>query len=96
MSVPIIWSDEANDDYVELLKYLDSEFGADNAVDFMEKIEEFEKNISTFPKMYPATKKNIKMRKAAISKRALVLYYIGDNGITIISLIDARQSSWRF
>ena len=96
MSIPIIWSDEANDDYVELLKYLDSKFGADIALNFMEKIEDFEKNICIFPKMYPATKRNSKMRKAAVSKHALALYYIGDNGITIVSLIDARQSSWRF
>lgn len=96
MSTSITWSDEANDDYVDLLKYLDAKFGADVALNFMEKVEEFENNISTFPKMYPATKRNEKMRKAAIAKQAVAFYYVGDSGITIVSLIDARQSSWRF
>ncbi len=93
MIFPVQWSDEAYDDYIAILKYLDENFGSDTALVLFDKIDSFESNISKMPKMYPATRKSKKLRKAVILKFAVVFYYIGDEKITIVSVVDARNSS---
>ena len=89
------WSDEATDEYVDTLKWLDARFGVDTALKFMDKVSAFNVNVSKNPLMYPASQMKKQLRRAVISKRAAILYYVGEDEITVTNVFDTRNSQGR-
>ena len=85
------WSDEATDEYVDTLKWLDEKFGVDTALKFMDKVAAFNVNVSKNPLMYPASLSKKRLRKAVINKRAVIFYYVGEKEITITNVFDTRN-----
>ena len=48
MSLPVVWSPSAREEYADLLKYIDETFGTDAALKMLDKTEEVIDGISSF------------------------------------------------
>ncbi len=83
MSLAITWSPNAEEDYAELLAYLDEEYGYELALKFMDKLDSTISNIQRFPKMYPQAKRK-RYRKAVLSKQTSLIYSVHDKEIHLV------------
>ena len=92
MSLPITWSPNAEEDYAELLAYLDSEYGYELALSFMDKLDSVVSNIQRFPKMYPQAKRK-RYRKAVLSKQTSLIYSVHEKEIHLVRLESNLMNS---
>jgi len=50
----IEWTPEANEDYIDIIKYVEAVWGLNAALNFMEKTDEIIEVLEIFPKSFPA------------------------------------------
>jgi len=91
MNFMVYWSPASKDEYAEILKHLESEYGLESALKFMDKTDEVVNSISTFPKSGIPTKKE-KIRKIVITKQTSLLYEINQQKIELLHFWDTRQN----
>ena len=90
MSLPVIWSPEAQDDYADLLAYVEAHFGLDAALKVLDKTDLVVQQIAIYPKLFPATGDQ-EIRKAVISKHTSLLYIVESQQIQLLHFWDNRQ-----
>lgn len=95
MSYQVIWTPLAEDDYSELLEFIDKNYGVDSALEFMDKTDATIERILKFPSIYPISKKRKNVRKAIVTKQTSFLYSIKKvkNEIWILEFWDNRKDS---
>ncbi len=91
MLKPIVWSNNAKHDILQLVDYLISNWGNKIANDYMDSIENLVNQISIFPKLYPIIHTKLKIRKCVISKHNTLYYREKKEFIEIINVFDTRQ-----
>lgn len=85
MNYRIVWLKEADDDYLELIRYLKREYGQKSAEKIKNKVESTLKRIQNHPYSSPrAGEENV--RKAFISKYNSMYYRVLDDEIEIMFL----------
>lgn len=89
------WSEISKEEYADLLKYLNDDYGVDAAIQFMDKTDEIIRQISQFPFSGQSTRKE-NVRKVLITKRTSLIYQVTDNMIQILLLWDNRQNPNNF
>ena len=57
MSRMVIWSPKSRENFLDILGYLQDEWGRGKAMDFMEKTDVVLEKITVYPLMYPKTGK---------------------------------------
>lgn len=91
MNLPVIWSPASRDEYADLLAYLESEFGLESALNFMDKTDAALDQISSFPESGVPTLKET-VRKKTINKQTSVLYQVYEEAIELLHFWDNRQN----
>ena len=66
------WTNRAISDSLAIKKYLLKEFSQKEIDHFYKLLESFEKIIISYPKLYPQSTKNKKVRRAVLSKELSV------------------------
>jgi plasmid stabilization system protein ParE len=81
MDYKIIWTIEAIDNLDEILNYLIEKWSQKEVDNFKRKLSKHIELIGIFPKMFPASIHNPKLRKAVLSKQTSIYYQIHNNTI---------------
>lgn len=92
MNYPIIWTEKASDEYIEILQFLDAQYGVDTAMKVYEEVERICNLITTFPELYQRLDDHPDLRRAVILKKTVLLYYFTGKEIEIRNVFDARSN----
>jgi len=90
------WTNRAVSDSLAIKKYLQKEFSQKEIDHFYKLLESFERIIISFPKLYPQSIKNKKVRRAVLSKQLSVFYKLAKDHIIVLAVLDNRvgYSKW--
>lgn len=89
----VIWSIESSKKIQSIKGYILDEWNEKEVNNFLKKLKEFENIVVRFPKLYPSSLKDTKLRKAVISKHQTVLYEMDNDIIRVHTILDNRQQS---
>jgi plasmid stabilization system protein ParE len=92
MPKPIIWSHFSENDFANILDYLDKNWGRKVAVDFIDLTENIINQISINPRQFPVCYKRKKVRKCVLTKHNTIFYRDGKLNIEILRIYDTRQN----
>jgi len=85
----IEWTPEANEDYIDILKYIEVVWGLNAALNFMEKTDEIIEVLEIFPKSFPAVHGD-RIRRVVINKNTS-LYYPSE-GVELLYFWNNRRN----
>jgi plasmid stabilization system protein ParE len=91
MPKPIIWSGLSENDFANILDYLDKTWGPKVATDFIDLTENIVNQISINPKQFPICYKRKKVRKCVLTKHNTIFYRDGKTDVEILRIYDTRQ-----
>ena len=91
MSKSIEWSPRSKQDYLNLLEYLQNEWGEKTIKKFDDRLQSILAHISERPEMYPASGKKEQVRRCVINKQTNLYYRIKEDKIELITLFDNRR-----
>jgi len=91
MHKPIIWSPLSENDFSNVLKYLDKNWGEKVASNFIDLTENTLNQISINPRQFPIIFKRKKVRKCVLTKHNTLFYRDGKSNIEILRIYDTRQ-----
>jgi plasmid stabilization system protein ParE len=91
MSKPIIWSPLSENDFENILDYLDKNWGKKVASNFIELTENLLNQLTINPRQYPIFYKRKKVRKCVLTKHNSLFYRDGKTSIEILRIYDTRQ-----
>lgn len=92
MSLTIVWSPLARDEYAAILEHVDRNFGTEVALALLDQTERILDQITRYPFMHPASQK-LNTRKAVISKQSSLIYRIKNERIEILHFWDNRRNT---
>jgi plasmid stabilization system protein ParE len=87
----IVWANEAITNLNEIISYLDLRWTDKEINAFIISLKSLIKTIHQNPVAFPLSK-NLKIRRAVLSKQTTLYYSLKKDTITIISLFDNRQN----
>lgn len=90
MSLEILWSDEANEIFDNIVLFIENKWSIRDAENFVIHTNKVLKLIAEQPYMYKASI-NSNIRKALITKQTSVFYEIHNEFIMILFFWDNRQ-----
>ncbi|MBU0697209.1 MAG: type II toxin-antitoxin system RelE/ParE family toxin [Bacteroidetes bacterium] len=88
----LIWSPESEEDFLNILNYLISDWNVKIASDFVKDIEYHIEKIHNNPQSYPIIYKQEQVRKCVVTKHNSLVYNLLDNKIFILRVFDTRQN----
>lgn len=91
MSMKVIWSPTAKEEYAAILEYVDGNYGTGSALKLLDQTEKIINQITEFPNIYEASQKG-NVRKAVITKQTSVIFRIKKEQIEILHFWDNRQN----
>jgi plasmid stabilization system protein ParE len=91
MAKPIIWSPLSENDFANILDYLDKNWEHKVASNFIELTENIINQISINPRQFPICYKKKKIRKCVLTKHNSLFYRDGKTHIEILRIYDSRQ-----
>ena len=86
------WSDQAMDDYENIVHYLIENWSEKEALAFITKTERVIRMICEMPKMFPGSMIYPDARRTVLSKHNTLYYRVLESTIEIITIFDSRQS----
>ncbi len=86
MDYKIIWTNEAISNLEEILNYLIEKWTQKELDVFKKKLSRQIELISRYPKMFPVSNYNPKLRKAVLSKQTTLYYKLNGNEIFLVYL----------
>jgi plasmid stabilization system protein ParE len=91
MPKPIVWSPSSENDFKNILNYLDEKWGNQVAFDFIELTNNLLDQIVVNPKQFPVFYKQKRVRRCVLTKHNSLFYRDGKTKIEIIRIYDTRQ-----
>jgi plasmid stabilization system protein ParE len=91
MHKPIIWSPLSENDFANILTYINKNWGDKVASNFIDLTENILNQISINPKQFPIIYKRKKVRKCVLTKHNTLFYRDGKTNIEILRIYDTRQ-----
>ena len=91
MPKPIIWSPLSENDFANILNYLDKNWEKKVAFNFIELTENILNQIAINPRQFPIFYKRKKVRKCVLTKHNSLFYRDGKTNIEILRIYDTRQ-----
>lgn len=88
----VIWSIESSKKVESIQSYLRNNWSTNEGRNFLKRLKKFETIVTSFPKLYPASKRNPKLRKAILSKHQSVVYEIDGEIIKVHTILDHHQN----
>ena len=86
-----IWSPLAESDFATILEYLNKNWDAKVAANFIDLTESVIDQISINPKQYPIIFKRKRIRKCVLTKHNSVFYRDSRSQVEILRIYDTRQ-----
>ena len=86
-----IWSPLAESDFTTILEYLNKNWDAKVAANFIDLTENVIDQISINPKQYPIIFKRKRIRKCVLTKHNSVFYRDSRSQVEILRIYDTRQ-----
>jgi len=94
MALKIVWTPQAEIGLQGVIHYLEEDWTVREIHQLEKNIHEFLKVISSYPKLYQATKKLNNVRKGIVDKNNYVIYRI-DCDKQIIEIVNFRSTRQR-
>ncbi|MGB8492415.1 MAG: type II toxin-antitoxin system RelE/ParE family toxin [Bacteroidales bacterium] len=91
MLKPVIWSPLSENDFENILEYINKNWGIKVASNFIDLIENLINQITLNPKQFPICFKKKKIRKCVLTKHNTLYYRDGKINIEILRIYDTRQ-----
>ena len=91
MPKPVIWSPLSEKDFLNILEYLNKNWGNKVAINFIDLTEDILNQISVNPKQFPICYKKKKIRKCVLTKHNTLFYRDGKTNVEILRIFDTRQ-----
>jgi plasmid stabilization system protein ParE len=91
MLKPVIWSPLSENDFENILNYLDKNWGVIVASNFIDLVENNIGQVASSPKQFPLCHKRKKIRKCVVTKHNTLFYRDGRTNIEILRIYDTRQ-----
>jgi plasmid stabilization system protein ParE len=95
MSMPVVWSPSALEEYSLILEYVEENWGLEAALNLLDATDQIISQIQEFPNLFPSSKKK-DIRKAVVSKQTSLIYRVTEEQIQILHLWDNRQDPEKF
>ena len=92
MNKTLIWSPKSRDNFLDILGYIQDEWGIKKATDFIDRTDVILEKITVYPLMYPASKSNKNLRQAVVTKQTSLTYEIRDDAVELIEFYDNRRN----
>ena len=94
--LPIRYSLRAQEEELDLLEYIETNFGTAKAREVYERIEKVLVEIAQLPEMYPESITVKGLRKCVFSKQTSIYYRIHNGYIEVVSFRPNRKNPSRF
>ena len=91
MPKPVIWSPHSEQDFDQILDYLQKKWDFQVIEKFIEITELLIDQISLYPKRFPVINKKLNVRKCVLTKHNTLFYREMKNHIDILRIYDSRQ-----
>jgi plasmid stabilization system protein ParE len=91
MHKPVIWSPSSENDFKNILDYLDKNWGPKVVVNFIDLTENIVNQISANPRQFPICYRRKKIRRCVITKHNTLFYRDGKINVEILRIYDMRQ-----
>ncbi|MGF7080002.1 type II toxin-antitoxin system RelE/ParE family toxin [Mucilaginibacter sp. UYCu711] len=95
MAFEVTFTKRAEDDFEDILNYIENEFGTKTAIHFKDLIIEFATLIQSFPEIGSLERSDKNIRGLVILRRLKVFYRIKKDNIIVLRLFDTRQHRGR-
>jgi plasmid stabilization system protein ParE len=92
MPKPIIWSPSSENDFANILDYLDKNWGNQVAVNFIDLTVDILNQISLNPRQFPICYKRKKIRKCVLTKHNTLFYRETKTNVDLLRIFDTRQN----
>jgi|SRR5688572_27465425 len=92
MALPVIWTENAIEDYKLVIDYLLLEWSLPVAEKFVETIEKRIEVLSRFPNIGIASVKDPSVRSIILTKHNKLYYRTNQGKIEILNIFDTRQN----
>jgi len=90
MTFSILWSPRSEAEFLEILTYLESEFGLNIALQCLEAVERMLEHIAEFPFAFVSFEEE-SVRRAVVNKQLSIFYRINDGFVELLSFWDNRR-----
>ena len=87
----VIWSELAQDTYIQFLKYLLDNNKSNAAIAFDEKVESLIERLQQFKELCPPSNKIKQFRKCVITAQVSLIYRTSANLVEIVAFVDNRS-----
>lgn len=88
----ILWTDTAQDSYLQILDFLFDQWSLDIALDWDGKVQQLLNNISTHKELCPASEKFPGLRRCIINEYTSLIYRVKEDHIELITFFDNRAN----
>jgi plasmid stabilization system protein ParE len=92
MVYQIIYTDEFENDFVELMNYLSSKWSIKSAQQFANQLDDLIFALSKMPFIGKKSIKNPLVRGIKVTDKNTLYYSVRDNEIVLLALFDTRQN----
>jgi plasmid stabilization system protein ParE len=89
--IEVKWTKRSLNNAKKIRRYLKKRLTENEVKEFENLLDEFQKNISIFPKLYPKSNKYTNLRRAVLHKNTSVFYSCTMDKIIIVVVQDNRQ-----
>lgn len=96
MSFQVKFTDEARQNYRDIITYLEEKFGTSSKLKFQRRFLEFSNLIAENAHLFPELLPYKSIRRSLLSKEASAYYRIVGQEVQIIAIIDNRKQSSDF
>jgi len=87
----VIWSPECEEDYTNILRYLNDVWGVNAALNFMEKTERTLEYLAQTPFMFEAVNRQ-QIRRVVINKATSLYYYVSNDQVELLYFWNNRRN----
>jgi plasmid stabilization system protein ParE len=92
MGKPVKWSSRAENDFAEILEYLNNHWNASVTSDFIKKVDKCIALIQQNTEQFPFLNEKFHIRKCVVTKHNSIFYRDTESRIEILRLYDTRQN----
>jgi plasmid stabilization system protein ParE len=92
MKLPVIWSHQATNEYLQIIDHLILEWGDFTAKKYVARIEYLIGLITENPQLFVVTPQRKDVRRCVVNKQTSLYYRVYKNRIEIISLFRTRKN----
>jgi plasmid stabilization system protein ParE len=91
MDYHVLWSNEAELTFENNLKYLERAWNTKTILEFIDRVDDILKKISSNPKLFPHYRKKDNIHKCVITRQITVYYKINKSSITLLTFWNTYQ-----